>query len=82
MTNSTMRGRLMASSMISGVALAAMSATGAYAQAAPAAPAAPPADQATAVTEFVVTGSRIPQPNLTSTSPITMVGQAEVKLQG
>ncbi len=82
LTNSTMRGRLMASSMISGVALAAMSATGAYAQAAPAAPAAPPADQATAVTEFVVTGSRIPQPNLTSTSPITVVGQSEVKLQG
>ncbi|MBA3811463.1 MAG: TonB-dependent receptor [Caulobacteraceae bacterium] len=82
LTNSTMRGRLMASSMISGVALAAMSATGAYAQAAPPAPAAAPADQATAVTEFVVTGSRIPQPNLTSTSPITMVGSQEVKLQG
>ncbi len=68
--------------MITGVVIAAASASGAYAQAAPAAPAAPPADQATAVTEFVVTGSRIPQPNLTSTSPITVVGNEEVKLQG
>jgi outer membrane receptor protein involved in Fe transport len=34
------------------------------------------------VEEFVVTGSRIPQPNLTSTSPITVVGNQEAKLQG
>jgi outer membrane receptor protein involved in Fe transport len=34
------------------------------------------------VEEFVVTGSRIPQPNLTSTSPITVVGDQEAKLQG
>ncbi len=75
--------------MITGVAIAAASTSGAHSQAASAptaqataAPATPAADQATAVTEFVVTGSRIPQPNLTSTSPITMVGQAEVKLQG
>jgi outer membrane receptor protein involved in Fe transport len=34
------------------------------------------------VEEFVVTGSRIPQPNLTSTSPITVVGDKEAKLQG
>src|ERR1044072_4258789 len=39
-------------------------------------------DQGTQVEEFVVTGSRIPQPNLTSTSPITVVGDAEAKLQG
>ena len=32
--------------------------------------------------EIVVTGSRIPQPNLTSTSPITVVTSQEIKLQG
>jgi iron complex outermembrane receptor protein len=31
---------------------------------------------------IVVTGTRIPQPNLTSASPITVVNNAEVKLQG
>jgi len=31
---------------------------------------------------IVVTGSRIPQPNLTSASPITVLNNAEVKLQG
>jgi iron complex outermembrane receptor protein len=39
-------------------------------------------DQGTQVEEFVVTGSRIPQPNLTSTSPITVIGDQEAKLQG
>ena len=32
--------------------------------------------------EIIVTGSRIPQPNLTSTSPVTVVTSAEAKLQG
>ena len=32
--------------------------------------------------DIVVTGSRIPQPNLTSSSPVTVVTAAEVKLQG
>jgi iron complex outermembrane recepter protein len=32
--------------------------------------------------DVVVTGSRIPQPNLTSSSPVTVVTAAEVKLQG
>ena len=32
--------------------------------------------------EIVVTGSRIPQPNLTSTSPVTVINSAEVRLQG
>jgi iron complex outermembrane receptor protein len=31
---------------------------------------------------IVVTGTRIPQPNLTSASPITVLNNAEVKLQG
>ncbi|MEP6968711.1 MAG: hypothetical protein ABI906_11595, partial [Pseudomonadota bacterium] len=70
--------------MISGAAMAGLSATVAYAQAAAPnpAPAAATTDNATAVTEFVVTGSRIPQPNLTSTSPITVVGAEEAKLEG
>src|SRR5665213_4577415 len=75
-TSSTTRGRLLASSMISGAALA-ISAGGAFAQAAPA-----PAAEAAPVTEFVVTGSRIPQPNLTSVSPVVSVGQSAIKLEG
>src|SRR4051794_35018176 len=59
-TQST-RTRLLASSMICGAAVLASGQ--AFAQ-----------DQGTQVEEFVVTGSRIPQPNLTSTSPITVVG--------
>jgi iron complex outermembrane receptor protein len=37
---------------------------------------------ATTVQEFVVTGSRIPQPNLTSASPVTAVSSQELKLEG
>ncbi len=81
MTKSTTRTRLLASSMISGVTIAAAFATGATAQTAPAtAPAATPA--ASTVGELVVTGSRIPQPNLTSVSPITTVNSQSIKLTG
>ncbi len=38
--------------------------------------------QATAVQEVVVTGSRIPQAGLTSASPLTVVTDAEIKLEG
>ena len=38
--------------------------------------------QETAVQEVVVTGSRIPQPGLTSTSPLTVVNDQEIKLEG
>src|SRR3954464_4259575 len=31
---------------------------------------------------IVITGSRIPQPNLTATSPVTVVNSQEVRLQG
>jgi iron complex outermembrane receptor protein len=63
--------------MITGAAIAAAT-SGAYAQTAPAA-----GDAAgTNVQEFVVTGSRIPQPNLTSISPVTAVSSAEIKLSG
>jgi outer membrane receptor protein involved in Fe transport len=47
-------------------------------EATPATPAAPP----TAVKEVVVTGSRIPQPGLTSASPLTVVNDQEIKLEG
>ncbi len=69
MKNQTTRARLLASTIICGAALAA----GGQAFAA-----SPPA----AVQELVVTGSRIPSPNLTSASPITVVGSQDVKLTG
>ena len=40
------------------------------------------AEDASTVQAVVVTGSRIPQPNLTSDSPLQTVGQAEAKLEG
>src|ERR1700743_3507233 len=70
-----MRERLLASSMICGVAFLGLSATQAAAAAA--------ADAATGeVSEIVVTGTRIPSPNLTSIAPITTVGNADIKAQG
>jgi outer membrane receptor protein involved in Fe transport len=67
--------------MIGGAALAAIAST--PAQAADAAPAAAPAAAAPpASQELVVTGSRIPQPNLTSVSPVTVVTSQEAKYQG
>ena len=65
----TLRDRLLASSMICGAVLAAVGP--AYA-----------ADNATEVTEIVVTGTRIPTPNLTSVSPVTAIGSADIKAQG
>lgn len=63
----TVRERLLASSMICGAALLALTATPVSAQ---------------EVEEIVVTGSRIPQPNLTSISPVQVVGSQEVLLGG
>ncbi|HEY5106406.1 MAG TPA: TonB-dependent receptor [Caulobacteraceae bacterium] len=88
MTNSTMRARLFASSMITGAAL--LAATGAYAATADATATATAdtgangavAGAANPQAELVVTGSRIPQPNLTSTSPVAVVSDTEVKLEG
>ena len=34
------------------------------------------------VSEIVVTGTRIPSPNLTSIAPVTTVGNADIKAQG
>jgi iron complex outermembrane receptor protein len=67
--------------MITGVALSA-SAGGAFAQAAQATAPAGSGAPSTTVQEFVVTGSRIPQPNLTSVSPVTAVSSQELKLEG
>lgn len=42
-----------------------------------------PGEPAQDVTEtIVVTGSRIPRPNLTAVSPVTVIGQAEAQLEG
>src|SRR5689334_14719640 len=67
----TVRARLLASSMICGAALAGP----AFAQTA----AAGAADE---VQEVVVTGTRIPSPNLESVSPVTAVTAAEIKAAG
>src|SRR3954447_16173570 len=74
------RDRLLASSMLFG-AFALAAATPAFAQTAPAAgqPAAGAGDE---VSEIVVTGTRIPQPNLNSVSPVQVVGSREVLLGG
>ena len=69
------RERLLASSMICGVALVGVTTTQAFAQAAASA-------AGVAVEELVVTGSRIPQPNLSSISPIDTVGAQEVQFGG
>src|SRR5215472_32298 len=66
----TVRERLLASTMIGGSALLALAAP-AFA-----------ADQPSTVQEVVVTGSRIPTPGLTSVSPLSVVNNQEVKLQG
>ena len=54
--------------MICGAALVGLSATPAMAQ--------------SEISEVVVTGSRIPQPNLTSASPVTVVGAQDVITRG
>ena len=71
--NST-RDRLLTSSMMCGVAILGLSASQAYAAAAVAA--------AGEVSEIIVTGTRIPSPNLTSIAPVTTVGSADIKAQG
>src|SRR5262245_64040857 len=40
------------------------------------------AQEDAAISEVVVTGSRIPQPNLTSISPVTSVGSDQIKIEG
>ncbi len=69
------RQRLLATTMIGGAALLAFAAP-AMAQDAP-----PPQDEAV-VDEIVVTGSRIPQPNLVTTSPVTQVTGEDIDVAG
>jgi len=71
----TTRERLLASSMICGAAFLGLTATQANAAAAAAA-------ASGEVSEIVVTGTRIPSPNLTSIAPVTTVGNADIKAQG
>ncbi len=74
MSNQSVRARLLASSMICGAALAV--AGPALAQAAAS------GSSNGEVAEVVVTGTRIPSPNLESVSPVTAVTAAEIKAQG
>jgi len=71
----TTRERLLASSMICGAAIVGLTATQANAAAAPAATPGANAE----VSEIVVTGTRIPTPNLTSVAPVTSVTAADIK---
>ena len=66
------RRRLLASTIIGGAAWG-------LAGAALAAAAATSSEE---VAEVVVTGTRIPSPNLESVSPVTAIGSAELKAQG
>ena len=63
------------------VGLALATAVPAFAQTPPATTA-DNSENTPVVQEVIVTGSRIPQPNLTSTSPIQVVGSQEIKQQG
>ena len=72
MRSTRIRTYLMATTLLSGLAAMA-TATSAYAAA---------ADANGDVSEIVVTGTRIPSPNLTSIAPITTVGNADIKAQG
>jgi outer membrane receptor protein involved in Fe transport len=68
----SMRRRLLASSIIGGAAWCGLATAAAAADA-------PAAEE---VSEVVVTGTRIPSPNLESVSPVTAIGSAELKAQG
>lgn len=67
------RQRLLATTIITGAALAAFAAP-AFAQTA--------GPETDTVDEIVVTGSRIPQANLVTTSPVTQVTAEDIKVQG
>ena len=89
LTTNASRERLLASTVLAGVASLTLAAPSAFAQvsSSPATPpSSPPAagDSATppAGQEVVVTGSRIRQPNLTATSPTTVINHQELVFQG
>ncbi len=79
MNKTTMRKRLLATSMMCGAAVVSLSATQANAAAAAAAAS---SGAGAEVSEIVVTGTRIPTPNLTSVAPVTSVSAADIKAQG
>ncbi|MBW8815550.1 MAG: TonB-dependent receptor [Caulobacterales bacterium] len=72
----------MASSMFCGAALAVAAGAPALAQTATPSQPAAAATGGSEVAEIVVTGTRIPQPNLNSVSPVQVVGSQEVLLGG
>lgn len=86
MNGNTMKSRLLASSVFAGVAFMASASMLAIAQEADEAVdtvAAPAAEDATARQATVyVTGSRIQSPNMVTTSPVSSVSAADIKLQG
>src|SRR4051812_19333202 len=69
----TMRTRLMSSSVICGAAVLGLATQAAAAEA---------AAGGAEVSEIVVTGTRIPTPNLSSVAPVTSVSSADIKAQG
>ena len=73
------RGRLLASTMIAGVAMVGMAAP-AFAQTEP--PVDSTAQSTAQVEDIVVTGSRIRQANLVTTSPVTQVTSEDVRETG
>lgn len=73
MNNKHVRERLLASSMIGGLGLAFASL---------AAPQALAQEAQVEVEELVVTGSRIPQPNMTSISPVQVVSSQDISMGG
>src|SRR5512139_1383080 len=92
-SNNFKRGALKGSTALSAVAVlgaglagSMILATPAFAQddtqASPAVTQAPAAPAAESQGEIIVTGSRIPQPNLTSSAPVTVVSSQDIKLQG
>ncbi|WP_241764264.1 TonB-dependent receptor plug domain-containing protein [Hyphomonas jannaschiana] len=85
MNGKSMKSRLLASSVFAGAAFMAQASMLAVAQEADEAvdTVATTTEDATARQETVyVTGSRIAQPNMTTTSPVTSVSANDVKLQG
>ena len=91
MTTRMLRNRLLGSTMIAGAVILLGSAAnaqntagaGAAANVAPIAPATPGNVASNGEGDtIVVTGSRIPHPNLTGASPVTVVNAAEVKFEG
>jgi len=77
----TIRLRVLSSASLAAFAVAGV-ATPAFAQPAQPEATAPDAAQPAEDDAIVVTGSRIPSPNLTGTSPVTVINSAEVRLQG